>query len=312
MTTMEQIKIIEVKKLEKRFGKQTAVKGIDFYVEQGKLFAFLGPNGAGKSTTIDMLCTLLQADSGTVLIDGHVLGKEDKAIRSKIGVVFQESILDPLLTVRENLAVRAKFYGMTKKEVVAAIIRATKAVDVTEFLDRPYGKLSGGQRRRADIARALIHTPKILFLDEPTTGLDPKTKESVWQTVLDLQEKTGMTIFLTTHYMEEAAKADYIIILNKGEIAAKGTPYLLKEIYSSDTLRIKPQDGARAQVMAWLKGRGLSFKEKQGLLLVALKETRQAIPLLEDLDALIDSFEVVHGSMDDVFLNITGGELADV
>ena len=306
------MELLNIKNLYVNAGEKQILKGLNLQINKGEVHVIMGPNGAGKSTTIDMLCTLLQADSGTVLIDGHVLGKEDKAIRSKIGVVFQESILDPLLTVRENLAVRAKFYGMTKKEVVAAIIRATKAVDVTEFLDRPYGKLSGGQRRRADIARALIHTPKILFLDEPTTGLDPKTKESVWQTVLDLQEQTGMTIFLTTHYMEEAAKADYIIILNKGEIAAKGTPYLLKEIYSSDTLQIKPQDGARAQVMAWLKGRGLSFKEKQGLLLVALKETRQAIPLLEDLDALIDSFEVVHGSMDDVFLNITGGELADV
>ena len=217
--------IIEVNGLKKSYGNLEAVRGIDFYVEAGKLFAFLGPNGAGKSTTIDVLCTLLKPTAGTVTVDGHPLEQEDEAIRNSIGVVFQGSVLDPLLTVRENLMVRASFYKMDKQERKAAVREAAITADVMEFIDRPYGKLSGGQRRRADIARALVHTPKILFLDEPTTGLDPKTKESVWQTVFQLQKRTGMTIFLTTHYMEEAAEADYIILINHGLIAAKGTPY---------------------------------------------------------------------------------------
>lgn len=302
--------IIEVENIKKCFGEIKAVKGIDFYVEQGKLFAFLGPNGAGKSTSIDILCTLLKPDSGNVVIDGHMLGKEDDAIRNKIGVVFQDSILDPLLTVRENLTTRAKFYGLSTNAVKTAVQTAAIATDVTEFIDRPYGKLSGGQRRRTDIARALVNTPKVLFLDEPTTGLDPKTKENVWQTVTELQKKTGMTVFLTTHYMEEAAEADYIIILNHGEIAAKGTPYDLKEKYSSDTIRIKPKD--REQVLNLITKMGFSFEEKNGLIIVNLIQTADAIPIIVQTEPFLESFEVVHGSMDDVFLNITGGELVNV
>lgn len=299
--------IIEVENIKKRYGKIDAVKGINFYVEQGKLFSFLGPNGAGKSTTIDILCTLLKPDSGNVLIDGLTLGKEDKAIRNQIGVVFQDSVLDPLLTVRENLSVRARFYDLAGSRLKTAVQNAAVTADVTEFIDRPYGKLSGGQRRRADIARALINTPKILFLDEPTTGLDPKTKKGVWKTISALQKRTGMTVFLTTHYMEEAAKSDYIIILNHGEIAVKGTPYDLKEKYSSDTLRIKPKD--RVQVLNKLNNMSLEYKEKNGLIVVKLKHSVDAIPILVEEQVHPDNFEVIHGSMDDVFLNITGGEL---
>lgn len=296
--------IITVENLKKSFGTLHAVKGIDFYVEQGKLFAFLGPNGAGKSTTIDILCTLLQPDGGRVVIDGHTLGREDNEIRGKIGVVFQDSVLDPLLTVRENLATRARLYGISKPAVKEAVRTAALTADVMEFIDRPYGKLSGGQRRRADIARALVNTPKVLFLDEPTTGLDPKTKESVWQTVFDLQKRTGMTVFLTTHYMEEAAAADYIILINHGKIAAKGTPYDLQERYSSDTLRLKPAD--RGAVLGMLERGGLPFREKNGFLIADLPGSMAALPLLNELKPYIDSFEVVHGSMDDVFLAITG------
>lgn len=302
--------IIKVEKLKKNYKDVEAVKGIDFYVEQGKLFAFLGPNGAGKSTTIDMLCTLLQADSGKVTIDGHVLGKEDSAIRNKIGVVFQDSLLDPLLTVRENLTTRARFYKLSGSKLQAAVQRAAETADVTEFIDRPYGKLSGGQRRRVDIARALVNTPRILFLDEPTTGLDPKTKEGVWNTITEFQKKTGMTVFLTTHYMEEAGAADYIILLNHGEIAAKGTPYNLQEKYSSDTLRIKPAN--RDQIIRIMTQTSLSFKEKNGLIIAKLPHTADAIPILDKAAPFLESFEVLHGSMNDVFLNITGGELANV
>jgi multidrug/hemolysin transport system ATP-binding protein len=298
--------IITVENLTKHFGDLQAVKGIDLFVEQGKLFAFLGPNGAGKSTTIDILSTLLKPNSGKITIAGHILGKEDDAIRNKIGIVFQDSVLDPLLTVRENLMTRAKFYGVSKQNIKTVVHTAATTADVVEFIDRPYGKLSGGQRRRADIARALVNTPEILFLDEPTTGLDPKTKEGVWQTVLNLQKQTGMTVFLTTHYMEEAAMADYITIMDHGKIATQGTPYDLKEKYSSDTLRIKPK--SKEPIEQILNESKLIYTEKNGLMIINISETVESISILEKAKPFLESFEVLHGSMEDVFLNITGGE----
>lgn len=183
---------------------------------------------------------------------------------------------------------------------------AALTADVMEFIDRPYGELSGGQRRRVDIARALVNTPKILFLDEPTTGLDPKTKEGVWQTIFELQKKTGMTVFLTTHYMEEAALADYIIIIDQGQIAAKGTPYDLQEKYSSDRIHIKPKD--RNAVIKILDGEQMPYTIKNGLITADISCTVAAIPLLEMAKPYIDSFEVIHGSMEDVFLKIIGGK----
>jgi multidrug/hemolysin transport system ATP-binding protein len=300
-------KIIEVKGLKKNYGEIQAVKGIDFYVERGKLLAFLGPNGAGKSTTIDILCTLLAPDEGEIIIDGHKVGKDDAAIREIIGVVFQDNVLDKLLTVRENLTTRARLYG--KKEVQAAVKFAAEASGVTEFIDRRYGKLSGGQRRRADIARALVNTPKILFLDEPTTGLDPMTRKTVWETIAALQAELNMTVFLTTHYMEEAAQADYIIIIDKGEISAKGTPYELKEKYSTDMLKIKPTDFEKAKSI--LETSGAVPVINGELLIVNLKETKDAVPLIKKAENYIDTFEVVLGTMDDAFINITGGGIHD-
>jgi len=301
-------KIIEVKDLYKSYGEVKAVQGINFYVEQGKLFAFLGQNGAGKSTTIDMICTLLQPDSGEVVIDGHILGKENDAIRNSIGVVFQDSLLDPLLTVRENLTTRAKFYNMSRDEIKMAVRSASVTADVLEFIDRPYGKLSGGQRRRADIARALVNTPKILFLDEPTTGLDPKTKEDVWKTIFELQKNTGMTVFLTTHYMEEAATADYIIIIEKGKIAVKGTPYELRDSYSSDTVRIKLKNDVNDQesMKNIFDTHQMEYFIKNRLFVAKINSTMDALPLLNEAESIIENFEVVHGSMQDVFLKITG------
>jgi len=301
-------KIIEVKDLYKSYGEVKAVQGINFYVEQGKLFAFLGQNGAGKSTTIDMICTLLQPDSGEVVIDGHILGKENDAIRNSIGVVFQDSLLDPLLTVRENLTTRAKFYNMSRDEIKMAVRSASVTADVLEFIDRPYGKLSGGQRRRADIARALVNTPKILFLDEPTPGLDPKTKEDVWKTIFELQKNTGMTVFLTTHYMEEAATADYIIIIEKGKIAVKGTPYELRDNYSSDTVRIKLKNDVNDQesMKNIFDTHQMEYFIKNQLFVAKINSTMDALPLLNEAESIIENFEVVHGSMQDVFLKITG------
>ena len=303
-------KIINIEHLSKSYGDVRAVNDISFYAESGKLFAFLGTNGAGKSTTIDILCTLLQPDSGTVTIDGHTLGAEDDAIRSSIGVVFQKSLLDDMLTVRENLTMRGRFYGLSGKALRDAVASAAETTGAAEFLDRPYGKLSGGQRRRADIARALINTPKILFLDEPTTGLDPKTRREVWETVSRLQQTSGMTVFLTTHYLEEAAEADYVIIIDKGSIVAKGTPDALREKHSSDILRILPAD--RDAVIAALDTSGHNYEESAGVILLHINSAMDALPILNSLGDSVETFEVIHGTLDDVFLNITGKEIKDV
>lgn len=299
-------KIIEVEGLKKSFGTVEAVKGIDFYVQKGHLFAFLGPNGAGKSTTINMICTLLRPDGGKILVSGHALGREDDSIRRKIGVVFQESVLDPLLTVRENLVIRGSFYGLGGKALREAVNRASKAAEVESILNRPYGKLSGGQRRRVDIARALVNTPEILFLDEPTTGLDPKTRQSVWNTIRNLQQTEGMTVFLTTHYMEEAAKADYVAVIVDGKLKATGTPAELREAYSSDHLFIQPSN--RERVVETLVAQNRAYEEHNGVISVQLEQTTDAIALLDALKAHIAIFEVVCGSMDDAFIAITGEE----
>lgn len=300
-------KIIEVSNLKKSFGEVKAVKGISFSVEKGSLFAFLGVNGAGKSTTIDMISTMLQPDDGSVTLGGHVLGRDDDQIRHEIGIVFQDSLLDPLLTVRENLMLRGSFYGMSKSQVKARVAEISKTVGLDEFLNRRYGKLSGGQRRRADIARALLNTPKVLFLDEPTTGLDPQTRKSVWNTIKSLREDSGMTVFLTTHYMEEAARADYVTIMSKGEIIARGTPIELKVQYSSDMLKMKYTD--KEALAAKLKEIGAEYIEGAETLNVKLNDTMQAIPIIEKCKDCFVNFEVVNGTMDDAFLNATGTNL---
>lgn len=302
---MEQI--LTVSGLKKSYGKVQAVKGISFYVDRGSLFAFLGPNGAGKSTTIDMICTLLQPDDGEIFLDGKKIGQDDDAIRSCIGVVFQDSVLDDLLTVKENLEVRGSFYGLDKAKLASAIKFAVDAAGVGDFLNRPYGKLSGGQRRRADIARALINTPKILFLDEPTTGLDPQTRQSVWDTIHNLQKQTGMTVFLTTHYMEEAAKADYVVVIDNGLISAKGTPAQLREQYSVDRLYLQCVD--TKAVEAVLNSENIQYKQQSDRLVVPVESTMAALPILNKCSQYLLSFEVVSGTMDDAFIAITGKEM---
>ncbi|MGL4607515.1 MAG: ATP-binding cassette domain-containing protein [Eubacteriaceae bacterium] len=300
-------KIIEVTNLEKNYENFTAVKGISFYVEQGKLFSFLGPNGAGKSTTIDILCTLLQPSGGNITIGGLDLCHESQAIRQMIGVVFQDSVLDGLLTVRENLTIRGGLYTSDKIKIKNAVQEAAATAELGEFIDRPYGKLSGGQRRRADIARALINTPKILFLDEPTTGLDPQTRKSIWNTIRQIQIKTGMTIFLTTHYMEEAAESDYVIVIDHGEIAAKGTPTELKKLYAADILRLTVSDETSLQQV--MQELALDFTNLAGEFVIPLTDTMSAMPILEKCKSYISSFQVLQGTMDDAFIGITGKEL---
>ncbi len=301
--------IIEVSGLHKSYGAVHAVKGIDFYVESGKIFAFLGPNGAGKSTTIDIICTFLQPDAGTIIVDGHRLGKDDNAIRQSIGAVFQDGLLDPLLTVQENLSIRAGFYGLRGKQVERTIAEIAERVGIQEILKRPYGKLSGGQRRRCDIARALVNTPKILFLDEPTTGLDPQTRKSVWETITKLQRDTGMTIFLTTHYMEEAAEADYVIVIDNGSIVAKGTPSDLKERYTSDKLTLVAK--APETLAAKLAAEGHISSVVANRVTVPVSNTLAALPLLEQNKDQITGFTVTTGTMDDAFIAITGKEIRE-
>lgn len=302
-------KIIEVTELKKAYGAVKAVKGISFYVEKGKLFAFLGPNGAGKSTTIDIICTYLKPDYGTVIIDGYKLGTEDDKIRSVIGAVFQEGLLDPMLTVRENLKIRGGFYGLKGSRLKDAIDKIAEKTGVLEFIDRPYGNLSGGQRRRADIARALINTPQILFLDEPTTGLDPQTRKNIWETILKLQKETEMTVFLTTHYLEEAAEADYVIVIDNGEIAAKGTPTALKEQYAGDLLKLSYSDEEKLRKL--LDTFNVRYKQISGRLIIKINSTMEALPILKKCEEYITGFEVINGTMDDAFIGITGKEIRE-
>lgn len=304
-------KVITVSSLAKSFGKVQAVKGIDFSVEEGVLFAFLGPNGAGKSTTIDILCTLTRYDSGKVTIAGYDLDKDAEQIRNSIGVVFQDNLMDKNLTARENLMIRAGFYHKTKAARKTAVENAAQYAEITEFMDRKYGSLSGGQRRRVDIARALLNTPRILFLDEPTTGLDPQTRKHIWQTVERLQKENKMTIFLTTHYMEEAAKADYIVIIDDGRIVAQGTPYEMKEKYSYEHIRLKAKKGQEKSLQKYLDERKVQWEVKTDYMDVRIGSTLEALPLLHPVRDQIESFEVLYGTMDDVFLNITGKELRE-
>ena len=301
--------IIEVAGLKKSYGQVQAVKGLDFYVEAGKIFAFLGPNGAGKSTTIDIICTFLKADAGTVEVDGHLLGRDDNAIRRSIGAVFQDGLLDPLLTVSENLHIRAGFYGLRGKRLEQTIREIAQRMGIEEIMKRPYGKLSGGQRRRCDIARALVNTPKILFLDEPTTGLDPQTRKSVWETITKLQHDTGMTIFLTTHYMEEAAEADYVIVIDNGSIVAKGTPSDLKERFTSDKLTFTTKEPEA--LAARLAAAGLVPEVVANRVTLRIQNTMAALPLLATYKDAITGFTVTTGTMDDAFIAITGKEIRE-
>lgn len=301
--------IITVENLKKSYGQVEAVKDISFQVEEGKLFAFLGPNGAGKSTTIDIISTLLKQDEGQVSIKGNILGQDDEKIKSLIGVVFQDSLLDNLLTVKENLLLRGSFYGLSKKERLEAIDKAASTCGVVDFLNRPYGKLSGGQRRRSDIARALINTPEILFLDEPTTGLDPQTRRNIWKAIKEMQRSHGMTVFLTTHYMEEAADADYVLVIDDGKLVAGGTPAQLKDQYTRDRLVLTAGDVFTLQDR--LVAEGYDIKVVADTISLSLESTFEALAIVEKYRGELLSFEVLKGTMDEAFINITGKEIRE-
>lgn len=297
------MQIITVENLQKSFGEVRAVDGISFSVEQGSLFAFLGLNGAGKSTTISIMTATLARDGGTVTIDGLDLDRDADKIKSEIGIVFQDSVLDSVLSGKDNLKTRAGLYGIFGKDCDARIEALSELLDLKDFLKRPVGKLSGGQRRRLDVARALIHDPKILILDEPTTGLDPRSRKTVWSVIEQYRREKGLTVFLTTHYMEEAAEADYVVILDSGKIAAEGTPHELKNRYTGDFIHLYNAD------KDLLLEKGVAFTEENGYIQIATDSTRAAKEMILQNPELFDDFEIIKGKMDDVFLAATGKQL---
>jgi multidrug/hemolysin transport system ATP-binding protein len=294
--------IIEVTGLSRRFGDVVAVDDISFSVRKGSLFAFLGPNGAGKSTTINCLTTLLASDAGRILVDGT---DNPASIRRSIGIVFQENVLDNELTVRENLIIRGTLLTNDRKEAAGRYDEIERFLSLEEIRNRRFQTLSGGQKRRVEIARALFSDPKILMLDEPTTGLDPETRKTVWTIVNTLRKNDGLTIFLTTHYMEEAADADDVVIIDKGKIVARGTPSELKSRYSKDRLKIVANDSDAFK--AYLEKTGKSHETVSDMVIVTVGDAKEAIRIIKEQEDNIRTFELVKGTMDDVFLDVIGG-----
>lgn len=301
------MEVIKVSHLKKAYKEHLAVDDISFSVEEGELFAFLGENGAGKSTTINILCTILSKTEGDIEICGYKLGTDDDKIRDSIGIVFQNSVLDPKLTVKENLMLRGSYYGLSKKEIEHRLEKLGGSFEMTDIWNRKYEKLSGGQRRRVDIMRALINKPRILFLDEPTTGLDPKSRKIVWDYINHLRKDKGMTIFLTTHYMEETKDADHVVILDKGHIVSQGTPSELKTRYTSSRLVWYTPKSNEAESI--LEGYEACYDADHYNVKITGTDTGSITEFLYKNKEKITDYEVIKGSMDDVFLNLTGKEL---
>ncbi len=297
--------VITIHHLNKNYGSVRAVQDLSFRVKEGELFAFLGVNGAGKSTTINIMCGQLKKDGGTVVIDGHNLDEDADELKKKIGVVFQSSVLDYALTVTENLKSRAALYGIYGDAFRARLSELAQVLDFSDLLKRPLGKLSGGQRRRIDVARALFHKPKILILDEPTTGLDPQTRKTLWDVVSDLRKKENMTVFLTTHYMEEAADADYVVILDGGKITAEGTPLQLKNAYAGDYVTLYGVTEEEVQML------GCAYEARKDAYRISVPDTEAATALVLAHPELFRDYEITKGKMDDVFLSATGKNLTE-
>lgn len=295
--------IIEIKNLDKSFGNIHAVDNLSFKVKRGELFAFLGVNGAGKSTTISIMCGTLNKDNGKVIIDGKDIDTQISSITKEIGVVFQNSVLDKVLTVKDNLISRASLYEIYGQEANKRIFELAELLDFKNLLNRTVGKLSGGQRRRIDVARALLHNPQILILDEPTTGLDPQTRKTLWSVIDNCRKKQNMTVFLTTHYMEEASDADYVVILDNGKISAEGTPLDLKNKYSGDFINIYNETEENVKKL------GVSYEKIRDFFRLEVKDTEEAKNLIIKYPKLFKDFEITKGKMDDVFLAVTGKKL---
>lgn len=295
--------IIEIEHLKKSFKDVRAVDDLSFTVREGELFAFLGVNGAGKSTTISIICGQLRKDSGKVIVDGCDIDKDIDAPKKGLGVVFQTSGLDKQLSVYENLRSRAALYGIFGKNFEEKLKVLCELLDLEEILKRPVGKLSGGQSRRVDIARAIIHDPKILILDEPTTGLDPQTRKNIWNVIEKLRRERGVTVLLTTHYMEEAADADYVVIIDSGKISAKGTPLELKNNYTGDFITIY---GAAEED---IKKFGFTYEHIRDAVRIAVPNTAAATELIVKYPEFFSDYEITKGKMDDVFIAVTGKKL---
>lgn len=295
--------IIEINNLDKSFQDVHAVNDLSLRVKEGELFAFLGVNGAGKSTTISIMCGMLAKDGGKVFIDGKDVDKDMREITKELGVVFQNTVLDAKLSVKDNLTSRAALYGITGKEAKQRIAHLAELLEFKDILNRTFGKLSGGQKRRVDVARALLNNPKILILDEPTTGLDPEARKALWSVVTSLRKNQSMTVFLTTHYMEEAADADYVVILDSGKISAEGTPLELKNNYTGDFVTIYNVDEDK------IKALGLPYENIRDAVRIAVKNTEEARDLIVKHPDLFTDLEITKGKMDDVFLAVTGKKL---
>ncbi|MDY2880126.1 MAG: ABC transporter ATP-binding protein [Candidatus Borkfalkiaceae bacterium] len=295
--------VIQIDHLYKSFGDVKAVNDLSFRVKKGEFFAFLGVNGAGKSTTISILCGSLRKDEGSVLVDGKDVSLQIEEILPEIGVVFQNSVLDGCLSVKDNLYTRAALYGITGKRAKEKIGELAELLDFKDLLGRQVGKLSGGQRRRIDVARALLNDPAILILDEPTTGLDPQTRKTLWEVVDSVRKERGMTVFLTTHYMEEAAEADYVVILDSGKIAAEGTPLQLKNAYTGDFITVY---GADEKEIASF---GKPYEIIRDAVRISVRNTEEARDLILSHPQIFRDFEITKGKMDDVFLAVTGKKL---
>ena len=294
--------VLKITNVSKSFGKVKAVNNISFRVKKGEMFAYLGVNGAGKSTTISMICGTLKKDSGSILVCGEDINKNSNYIKNKIGVAFQNSVLDQTLSVYDNLKYRASLYDITGNKFKKRFDELSKMFELNEIQNQKVKTLSGGQRRRVDIARAIIHTPEFLILDEPTTGLDPNTRKKLWNIIRDLRGKNGMTVFLTTHYMEEAADADFIIIIEKGKIIAEGTPLDLKNKYAKDIISLY-----HVEEKDVMKLRLPYAKIRDGFKL-EVENTRLATDLIIKNKEVFKDYEIIKGKMDDVFLNATGNE----
>ncbi len=305
----EMKKAIEVNNLQKKYGEFTAVNSISFSVSQGELFAFLGENGAGKSTTINMLSTILPKTNGNAYVMGHELGKDDDKIRKEIGIVFQNSVLDGKLTVKQNLMTRGAYYGYDKKEIMKRLEGLWEEFNLGDIWNRKYEKLSGGQKRRIDIARALLHKPSILFLDEPTTGLDPMSRKMVWDYINYLRKHENLTIFLTTHYMEETAEAENVVIMDKGNIIAEGTPAELKSRYTSKKLIWYTDESEESSRLIETSGSS-KFRYEVDHYNISMNEG--ITEFIWKNKGLVKDFEIIKGTMDDVFLTLTGKEMVNV
>ena len=297
--------IIEIENLSKSFKDVKAVSDLSFSVKKGELFAFLGINGAGKSTTISIICNQLKKDSGKIVIDGVDIDKNSESINSKLGVVFQASVLDGFLTVYDNLKNRAALYGIYGKEFEKRLDELSDILNFKDLLKRSVKKLSGGQRRKIDIARALFHHPKILILDEPTTGLDPQTRKNIWNVINKLRKEEQITVLLTTHYMEEAADVDYVVIIDSGKKVASGTPLELKNKYTGDFItlyNVKEEDVIKL---------GFPYEVIRDAYRIAIPDTKTASNLIIEHQDIFNDFEITKGKMDDVFLQVTGKKLGD-